>query len=107
MSWKLQIDEFPIYATAVIKNYTVIICTLGGSIAFVELNGTLKNKTIFGQPFFSNPVTIPNKDLCIFIDVTGIIRLFDTNSFQQVRIERGYRFNKYNFLNSNIFCQNL
>ena len=80
--WKTNIDDSSIYASAIVEK-NIVVTTLGGTVAFLEHEGRVKFHQRCEKPFFSSPFAIA-RDLCVTIDVTGTIRLFNIISGKKV-----------------------
>lgn len=61
------------------------MATLGGTLAVLNLDGSIKHSRKYGKPFFSSPLKLPNREECIVIDVTGAMRLFSLDKGREVR----------------------
>lgn len=85
LRWKTNIDESSIYAAALVDQNIIVVTTLGGTIAFLKHDGCIKFKTCCKKPFFSSPCAV-GSDLCVTIDVIGIIRVFNTISGAKVTL---------------------
>lgn len=66
-----------------VKERIIIVATLGGTVAFIDHDGSFKHFFSCGNPFFSSPCDLLN-DLCLAVDVTGVLHLLNVKSGSQV-----------------------